>query len=51
MVKRVRLDDDAGRKLDELSENYDGSQKGLASELIRIGYKQWKEQSKNGTND
>lgn len=49
MVKRVRLDDDAGRKLEEISEDYDGSQKGLASELIRMGYREWKKQSKNNS--
>lgn len=37
MASRIRIDDDASEKLDDVIDKIDASKKGLASELIREG--------------
>lgn len=52
MTRRIRIDDDAVAKLDELSKEFAGTKSGLASEAIRRGIEQLREEfSKSESGD
>lgn len=48
MTKRIRVDDEAFRLVDDLAEVFDGTKSGLASEALRRGAEDMLAEAKDG---